>query len=259
MAKYTRACFAPEIVLFRDSVYSRVYIYKPPKPHSPQVIKTVKKPFIQDGMNEVKMLRYLQNSPYVVNLEFTYLIEDKNHHDSKTINIVLEYCENGCMYDNHTMLLESQVKKAVKSFLMCILECHKHMIIHGDIKLSNFVVDKAFNTKLIDFGCSRFVKTCYEAVESSQATWFYAAPETMRSLKYMQSDMWSLGICAYYLIAGMHPFENPDNFWKGIINTDNKQFLNLSPDGKDFILSLLKIDPFERLTSFEAINHPFLV
>lgn len=233
--------------LFRDSVYSRVYIYKPSK----QVIKTVKKQFIQDGLNEIKMLRYLENSPYVVNLDFSYLVEDNLH-------LVLEYCENGCMYDNHTMLLESQVKKAVRSFLMCILDCHKHMIIHGDIKLSNFVVDNAFNTKLIDFGCSKFVKTCYDVVESSQATWFYAAPETMKSQKYMQSDMWSLGICAYFLVTGRHPFENPNNFWKGIIHTDNKEWETLTPDGKDFITSLLKIDPYKRLTSFDAIGHPFI-
>lgn len=240
-----------QLTLFRDSVYSRVYIYKPSTTGPQKVIKTVKKQYHQDGLNEVKMLRYLEHSPYIVNMNFSYLIDNE-------VNLVLEYCKNGCVYDNHTMLLESQVKRAVKSFLMCILECHKHMIIHGDIKLSNFVADESFNTKLIDFGCSRFVKTPYEAIESSQATWFFAAPETMKSLKYMQSDMWSLGICAYYLVTGRHPFENPNDFLKGNINTKNKQWDFLTPNGKDFITSLLKINPYERLTSFEAMTHPFV-
>jgi serine/threonine protein kinase len=200
--------------------------------------------------NEIKLLTLLKDSPYVVNIDFTY----ENEHN---IYMVLEYCKHGCMYDNHTILREKRLRQVLTSMLMCILECHKYNILHGDIKFTNFVVDSNLNTKLIDFGCSKMVN---DVLDCQQATWFYAAPENMQSTKYMQSDMWSLGVCAYVMATGKHPFEygGKINIWNIKMDTKNKYWMQLSMDCQDFIKRLLEFDYKLRMTSLDAMYHPFI-
>lgn len=235
--------------LLRKSCYSSVYVWKDTK-----VIKRVDKHYKKECMNEINILRRLENSPHVVNLDFVY-------EDNKNVYMVLEYCKQGCMYDNNTILTENRLRQVVTSFLLCILECHKHMIIHGDIKLTNFVVDEKYNTKLIDFGCSDIVRTPYDSVECKQATWYFAAPENMGSLKYLYSDMWSLGVCAYVLATGKHPFQYGTriSIWNIKMDTENKHWKQLSSDCQDFISRLLQFEPYDRMSSYDALCHPWIV
>lgn len=235
--------------LLRKSCYSSVYVWKDTK-----VIKRVDKRYKKECMNEINILRRLENSPYVVDMDFVY-------EDNKNVYMVLEYCKHGCMYDNNTILKEDRLRQVITSLLMCILECHKHMIIHGDIKLTNFVVDEKNTTKLIDFGCSAIVKTPYDAVECKEATWYFAAPENMRSVKYLYSDMWCLGICAYALATGKHPFQHNTsiNIWNIKMDIENKYWKQLSSDCQDFITRLLQFEPYDRMSSYDALCHPWIV
>ena len=203
--------------------------------------------------NEIRLLKVLRHSPYVVDLDFTY----ENEHN---VYMVLEHCKGGCMYDNNTILKESRLKQVTTAMLLCIMECHKNNIIHGDIKLTNFVVDSKQNTKLIDFGCSVLVGNSDEEVECKQATWYYAAPENMQSKRYMQSDMWSLGVCAYVLATGKHPYEYEKkiNIWNVKMDTENKYWKQLSADCQDFIIRLLDFEVYSRMNCVDAFYHPFI-
>lgn len=68
--------------------------------------------------------------------------------------------------------------------LNAVCHLHKNQIIHGDIKLTNIIVDSERNVKLIDFGYSSIVSFKSETITSFSGTPVYLAPEIIKKLPY---------------------------------------------------------------------------
>lgn len=73
----------------------------------------------------------------------------------------------------------------------------------------------------------------------------------------------SSGILTYLLLAGQTPFSGSTDFdtLQNIRNGNlvfGERLANISPDAKDFITRLLVPDQNNRLTSEQALNHPWL-
>ena len=71
------------------------------------------------------------------------------------------------------------------------------------------------------------------------------------------------GILTYLLLGGQTPFVGSDDFetLQNIRNgnwTFNDRFSTISPDAKDFLSRILIPDQQNRLTSEQALNHPWL-
>jgi eukaryotic-like serine/threonine-protein kinase len=96
-----------------------------------------------------------------------------------------------------------------------IAEAHAGGIIHRDIKPSNFFItlkpDGSMLLKILDFGISK-APVGYDDLTGTQTiigTPSYMAPEQMKTAKGAdpRSDIWSLGVVMYQLLAGRPPFE----------------------------------------------------
>jgi predicted ATPase/serine phosphatase RsbU (regulator of sigma subunit)/tRNA A-37 threonylcarbamoyl transferase component Bud32 len=97
-------------------------------------------------------------------------------------------------------------------------EIHQHHIIHKDINSNNILVDlKSHQIKIIDFGISSHIDTRVQDLRSPDAlegTLAYISPEQTgrmnRSVDY-RSDLYSLGVAFYEVLAGKLPFQAKDS------------------------------------------------
>ena len=93
----------------------------------------------------------------------------------------------------------------------------------------------------------------------------YAAPEVMLKQGHGKAvDMWSLGVITYTLLCGYSPFRSEnipdliDECRTGRIIFHERYWKDVSKDAKDFILTLLVVDPRKRITSTAALKHIWL-
>jgi calcium-dependent protein kinase len=102
-----------------------------------------------------------------------------------------------------------------------ILYFHARGIVHRDLKLDNVMIDGTgtgdlndIRVKMIDFGMSKF--TNYGGKKINLTTYAgtldFMAPEILEGTDYdLTCDIWSLGVIAFFCLAGKPPFMGKDD------------------------------------------------
>lgn len=92
----------------------------------------------------------------------------------------------------------------IREILQALAYLHRRGIIHRDLKPSNVLVAEN-RVQLLDFGLSISQNT---KLASAGGTLLYMAPELLNKEAATQaSDLYAVGVIAYQLFAGRHPFE----------------------------------------------------
>jgi serine/threonine protein kinase len=184
----------------------------------------------------------------------------------KRMHLIMECLEGGnlCSYVKAKKRLSEHESRHIFFQLMQAVEyLHSLHVTHRDIKLENVLFDSTDNKdiKLIDFGFST-ISSPGERLKVFCGTPSYMAPEIVKRSEYegRPVDMWSMGILLYALLCGCFPFRAksyPDLYRR----IARGQFVipeDLSPAVQDLIRQLLCVDATRRVTSRQALGHPWL-
>lgn len=157
---------------------------------------------------------------------------------------------------------KTQIKNYMKQLVNGLVELHSHGYIHNDIKPQN-ILYKNHNIKIIDFGLAFMISYPYSRIRNIQTTHHYSAPEydVYREIGRisLNSDMYSLGVVFYYLIKPNEYKKFLDDVNNLVFNSEILDYSDITKiigkDGSDLLQQMLKLDPDERISSLDAINH----
>jgi WD40 repeat protein len=129
------------------------------------------------------------------------------------IVIVSEYAPGGSLMDwlqrhgARAPSIEAAVEMA-SEILDGLEHLHEQRIIHRDLKPDNILLQRE-TPRLADFGIARVIKTDSYS-KAVTGTFAYMAPEAFNGKRNEQTDVWSVGIILYQMLAGRLPYDQVD-------------------------------------------------
>ena len=144
-------------------------------------------------------------------------------HDAGTLPdgtpwFVMEYVEGAPITEycrTHQSSLADRLR-LFRSVCDAVAHAHRHAIVHRDLKPSNVLVTNDRRVKLLDFGIAKQLETFDDPAAATRTalrmmTPAYAAPEQFRGAGIgLYTDIYSLGVLLYELLAGRLPFDLTD-------------------------------------------------
>uniref|UniRef100_A0A674BNG5 calcium/calmodulin-dependent protein kinase n=1 Tax=Salmo trutta TaxID=8032 RepID=A0A674BNG5_SALTR len=156
----------------------------------------------------------------------------------------------------------------IQQIVESVHHCHVNGIVHRDLKPENLLLAsklKGAAVKLADFGLAIEVQADQQAWFGFAGTPGYLSPEVLRKDPYGKPvDLWACGVILYILLVGYPPFWDEDQhrlyqqIKAGAYDFPSPEWDTVTPDAKDLINKMLTINPGKRITTAEALKHPWI-
>lgn len=179
--------------------------------------------------------------------------------------LVLEYIEGGELFNyllSKGHLGEAEAVNYFSQIVRGLDYCHRFNICHRDLKPENILLDKHRNIKIADFGMAA-LETSDKMLETSCGSPHYASPEIVAGKRYHggPSDIWSCGVIFFALLTGRLPFDD-DNIRRLLLKVQKGRYIlpkEISDNARDLISRMLCVNPEDRITIPEILEHPLLM
>ncbi|XP_052107062.1 peripheral plasma membrane protein CASK-like isoform X16 [Mytilus californianus] len=154
----------------------------------------------------------------------------------------------------------------LRQILEAIRYCHANNIIHRDLKPHCVLLASKENSapvKLGGFGVAIHLPESGELSGGRIGTPQFMAPEIVNRQPYGKPvDMWGCGIMMFILLGGYPPYVGTkDNLFHQIVQGKyhlRKHWMTISTPAKDLLSKLLDVNPNDRITIEEALQHPWI-
>merc|ERR1719414_567387 len=103
-----------------------------------------------------------------------------------------------------------------------------------------------------------------QVLTTKAGTPYYVAPQVLAGKYDQLSDLWSIGVIMYVMLCGYPPFfgetdaEVLSKVRLGNFSFNAADWKNISEDAKNLIRFLLKMNPRDRYTAEQALNHEWI-
>jgi NIMA (never in mitosis gene a)-related kinase 1/4/5 len=203
------------------------------------VIGHLKESEQQSAKNEVEVLRQMHHSNIAMYVE--------SFVESSKLYIVMEYADGGDLTGainrrktSGEPWKEDEVMRIFVQICLALKHVHDQNILHRDLKSQNIFLTNKGIVKLGDFGIAKVLDASGDQARTQIGTPYYLSPEICESQPYgRSSDIWSLGVVLYELLALELPFTaqslpalvikicTADPSWKKVEDSYSPQILAL--------------------------------
>jgi serine/threonine-protein kinase len=161
-------------------------------------------------------------------------IFDVGQLETGELYIAMEYLDGidlGRLLHEGGALSVTDAVSYIHQALMGLGEAHEVGIVHRDLKPENLFRtrdrDGSDLIKVLDFGLSKVEGTSEGSLTKTAAVFgtpLYISPEQLRDSKHVdgRTDLWSMGVILYTLLAGKNPFA-ADHIARVLINVGRKE------------------------------------
>jgi mitogen-activated protein kinase 1/3 len=243
-------------------------------------------------LREIKILHHLGQHPNVISiLDLPQPESYENFTDIYIVNDLMPADLRDFLSSGET-LLDDHIQYVMYQLLMAVSYMHSANIIHRDLKPDNILLASDCTIKVCDFGMARGIDMQNPKMSTSyvQTRW-YRAPELLLNYKTVskQVDMWSVGCILAELLGkkplflGNSPLQQihlisktigtPKDlsrvkgsveavkFYSTMEKYPGIDFYELFPEANplaiDLLVKMLQFDPDDRISAFEAMQHPY--
>uniref|UniRef100_A0A0B6ZKU0 cyclin-dependent kinase n=1 Tax=Arion vulgaris TaxID=1028688 RepID=A0A0B6ZKU0_9EUPU len=239
------------------------------------------------AMREIRMLRQLKH-PNLVNMIEVF-------RRRKRLNLVFEYVDHTVLneLDKYPRgVPERMVQRIVYQTLLAVNFCHQHNTIHRDVKPENILITRQGQVKLCDFGFARVLSPGGEYTDYVATRWYRSPELLVGDTQYGPPvDVWAIGCVFAELTTGqaiwpgrsdvdqlylirktlgdlisrhLEIFSN-NAFFKGMTIPEpdrleplEERYPEMNAHAMNFLQNCLKMDPEERMTCAQLIQHQYM-
>lgn len=225
----------------------------------------------QGELMEVAVLRAIGEHPQIAHLVAAFEFNGY-------CTLITELVTGGALFErieSEGCLDETITVQIVKQMLAGLKHLKNCQVLHCDLKPENLIMcqPRGYQLKIIDFGLACFYDT-NQTRRRPAGTLTYLAPETQNyDPQSYATDLWSVAVIAYEILAGITPFEVPHegdperklsrdeisiNITKVRYTMEESGIVDASTEAKDFIRKILVRQPEKRPSVEECLKHPWM-
>jgi cell division cycle 2-like protein len=260
-------------------------------------LKKVKMDYAQDGfpITALREISILQKARHTNIVDLQEILAGDDPTECVLVMEFLEHDLKTLQEDMAERFMASEVKTLLRQLVSAVAFLHDNSILHRDLKTSNILLSNRGVLKLADFGMARYIPPANAPLTQLVVTLWYRAPELLLGTTTYgtEIDMWSIGcifgellaktplmqgknevdqlsliftLCglptektwpAFYRLPNAKSLKLPRDHHSAVPGFNRSKFPFLTAAGIELLSSLLSLNPDNRPTAKEVLEHGY--